>query len=75
MNLLITTLLLAFHFSSDSVHSIKCGSQKYETTFAYGGENAKPGQFPWKVAMFFEGNYQCGGTIIGKEHILTGKLA
>lgn len=69
----ITTLIFALQVSSDAVDAIKCGSQNYSTSFAYGAENADPGQFPWKVAIFYGGTYRCGGTIIGKEHVLTGK--
>jgi secreted trypsin-like serine protease len=37
------------------------------------GEQAVLGQFPWQVAMYFDGNYMwfCSGSVISEEWILT----
>ncbi|XP_053693691.1 uncharacterized protein LOC128741727 [Sabethes cyaneus] len=36
-----------------------------------GGTNAKSGEIPWHVAIFYDDQYQCGGSIIARRSILT----
>lgn len=64
--------ILILSLSINSIYSIKCGTQNFVTSFTYGGEEAANGEFPWKAAIFYDQEYICGGSIIGKQHILTG---
>ncbi|EAT42187.1 AAEL006260-PA [Aedes aegypti] len=36
-----------------------------------GGTNAKSGEIPWHVAIYYDDQYQCGGSIISRRSILT----
>ncbi|XP_055614359.1 venom protease-like, partial [Uranotaenia lowii] len=36
-----------------------------------GGVSAKSGEIPWHVAIFYDDQYQCGGSIISRRDILT----
>lgn len=36
-----------------------------------GGTNAKSGEIPWHVAIYYDDQYQCGGSIISRRNILT----
>ncbi|XP_069688736.1 brachyurin-like isoform X4 [Periplaneta americana] len=38
-----------------------------------GGQPASRGQFPWQVAVVFDGGWFCGGCLISNEWILTAK--
>jgi secreted trypsin-like serine protease len=69
--------MIIFFLSSKFATSHRCGTQKYFAQFSIGGEEAAEGQFPWKVAIFFKYDevsfrYWCGGSLIGKQHVLTG---
>lgn len=61
-----------------STSSSECGRRKikHEGLITFGSET-RPGDFPWHVAIYHqEGrqrNYKCGGTIIDRNTILTGK--
>lgn len=61
----------------------KCGSSKqHDQSFQFrkardadvrivGGFNAKPGEFPFIVAIFKDGNFHCGGSILNEQWIIT----
>jgi hypothetical protein len=36
-----------------------------------GGEPADPGEWPWQVALLFDGRQFCGGTLLSPQHVLT----
>ncbi|XP_045181242.2 uncharacterized protein LOC123540352 isoform X3 [Mercenaria mercenaria] len=50
-----------------------CGKRKVEsmTPTVVGGEDADPGEWPWHVALYFGGQYFCGGTLISDTFVLT----
>ncbi|XP_017117015.1 pro-resilin-like [Drosophila elegans] len=35
------------------------------------GDQARPGQYPWVVAVFSNGKYLCGGSLISSDYVLT----
>jgi len=49
----------------------KCGTNKYTTLRVAGGDQARPAEFPWTVALFNRGRQFCGGSLISPTHILT----
>jgi secreted trypsin-like serine protease len=51
-----------------------CGSPKVGidiSQYIVGGSDAYPGAWPWQIALFLNGRFQCGGTIIGSHWIMT----
>jgi len=36
-----------------------------------GGSNAGPGSWPWQAALYKEGEFQCGGTLISDIWLLS----
>ena len=48
-----------------------CGTNLYGGSRVRGGLPARPGEFPWTVALFNKGRQFCGGSIISPMHILT----
>lgn len=57
----------------EKLFDLDCGTVPYATGFIIGGEEAKPGQWPFVVALLAHAERQffCGGSIITKQHILT----
>lgn len=37
----------------------------------FGGQEAKPGSWPWQVSLKHDGDHLCGGTLIHPEWIVT----
>ena len=48
-----------------------CGVPKVATSRVIGGTDAKPGQWPWNVAIWRKGTFVCGGVLINSEFVLT----
>jgi secreted trypsin-like serine protease len=50
-----------------------CGMNKYygKQQRIVGGTEAEPHSFPWQVALFFDGGWFCGGSIIDTNWVLT----
>jgi secreted trypsin-like serine protease len=36
-----------------------------------GGETADRGEWPWQCALYYNGNFNCGGILIGTRAVLT----
>ena len=36
-----------------------------------GGDTAEAGQFPWAAALFIDGAWFCGGSLVSSRHVLT----
>jgi len=47
---------------------VKVGSKE---PLIIGGDSAEAGQFPWAAALFIDGAWFCGGTLISAGHVLT----
>ncbi|XP_060565192.1 uncharacterized protein LOC132724366 isoform X3 [Ruditapes philippinarum] len=50
-----------------------CGKMMVEPMVVdiVGGKDAHPGEWPWHVALYFSGQYFCGGTLISDTFVLT----
>lgn len=40
-------------------------------SYIVNGEDAAPGAWPWHAALYFGGQYFCGGTLISDSFVLT----
>ena len=60
-----TTYCLAFN-SID-----KCQLPDVAVSRIISGRDAKPGQFPWQVAMYVNGHFSCGGSILKPDWLIT----
>ncbi|XP_043205533.1 uncharacterized protein LOC122372436 [Amphibalanus amphitrite] len=61
----------AVHISCDS---LKCGLRprvKQRRARIVGGTNSSPGAWPWQAAMYRDGEYQCGATLISDRWLLS----
>uniref|UniRef100_A0A7M5WXW1 ShKT domain-containing protein n=1 Tax=Clytia hemisphaerica TaxID=252671 RepID=A0A7M5WXW1_9CNID len=36
-----------------------------------GGEDAKKGHYPWQAAIYFDGSFLCGGSLIDNKHLFS----
>ncbi|KAG1714233.1 Atrial natriuretic peptide-converting enzyme [Nymphon striatum] len=58
-----------------SCSSLECGirpnNHKIQNYRIVGGENAEPGSWPWHAALYKEGKYQCGATLISDRWLLS----
>ncbi|KAM3862203.1 transmembrane protease serine 3 [Diretmus argenteus] len=60
--------------SSGKVTALKClecGSRPRYHTRIVGGNQSRPGQFPWQVSLHVRNEHICGGSIIASRWILT----
>ncbi|XP_069703752.1 trypsin-1-like [Periplaneta americana] len=48
-----------------------CGSSSSSQGAIVGGVESRQHEFPWLVAIFNGGSFDCGGTLITKKHVLT----
>lgn len=55
------------------IYAVGCGKRMVEslTEVIVNGENALPGEFPWHVALYFGGQYFCGGSLISDSFVIT----
>jgi hypothetical protein len=69
------TKLLFEHiiFNSYFIFVKGCGKMIVEPMVVdiVGGKDAHPGEWPWHVALYFSGQYFCGGTLISDTFVLT----
>jgi len=53
----------------------KCGVAKRRLNkdgkFIVGGVSAQKGFYPWQVAIYYDGDFLCGGSLIDDKHVLT----
>ncbi|KAF7998295.1 hypothetical protein HCN44_009693 [Aphidius gifuensis] len=53
--------------------NLECGIRTQTTSQAriVGGDSSTAGSWPWQVALYKEGDYQCGGALINNKWILS----
>ncbi|XP_032677716.1 uncharacterized protein LOC116847141 isoform X2 [Odontomachus brunneus] len=53
--------------------NFECGirSQVTSTARIVGGSSSSAGSWPWQVALYKDGNYQCGGALINDQWIIS----
>uniref|UniRef100_A0A7M5VC52 ShKT domain-containing protein n=1 Tax=Clytia hemisphaerica TaxID=252671 RepID=A0A7M5VC52_9CNID len=49
----------------------KCQLPDVAVSRIISGRDAKPGQFPWQVAMYVNGHFSCGGSILKPDWLIT----
>ena len=49
----------------------KTKNSRKDISFIVGGEDAQNGMIPYQVALYASGSFFCGGTLIGKQTVLT----
>lgn len=69
-------ILVSLAFSCYNCEYNTCGLADKASGLIIGGTEASRGKYPWLAALFFaEKNvFFCGGSLISKEHILTGNV-
>ena len=52
---------------------IECGKQFPDpvTLLIIGGETVSPGRWPWIGALYKDGKFVCGSTLISAHHVIT----
>ena len=57
----------------DPINLKECGQRvrPFIDPKVYGGRDAEPGEYPWNVLIEFTRGRFCGGSIVGKEWVLT----
>ena len=58
-------LFILLHFNSQG-----CGRKSFSARVV-NGNNAAPNSWPWQVSLRFNNNHFCGGSLIGKDLVLT----
>ena len=48
-----------------------CGWSSVQQSRVIGGETAKPGAWPWQIALYKNGRYNCGGSLISARWVVT----
>ena len=51
--------------------SCKCGVTQVKAPRVMGGQPAKKNEFPWLVAIFLNGQFLCGGSLLSSQTVLT----
>ena len=54
-----------------TVNDPSCGIRRVSQSRVIGGTDAKKGDWPWQVGMYFYGRFICGGTLIAPNWVLT----
>nr|AQM58435.1 venom s1 protease with cub domain 3 [Pristhesancus plagipennis] len=55
----------------DKKTTCECGFSRKSPARIVNGDNVEEGQYPWIVALKYQNQHWCGGSIITEEHILT----
>lgn len=63
--------------SKRMINDITCGQNENSVSLISGGDTFPRGEWPYTLALFYVGDkgaeFMCGGTIISKTTMLTGK--
>ena len=51
--------------------SVDCGQSPVKQSRIVEGEDAKPGAWPWQVALYCSSVFRCGGSLISDQWIVT----
>ena len=76
--LLFFTLLIVHKVESllTLKNVLQCGQRVVVSGLIVGGNETKPGEWPWLVALTLNPSHSffCGGTLISEKHVLSGEL-
>ena len=69
----ITSLFTLLFITIFVDYDIGCGKMMVESLVpvVVGGKDSHPGEWPWHVALYFSGQYFCGGSLISDTFVLT----
>lgn len=72
----VTIFFIFLHTSCIKSELKTCGQSTLGSGLIIGGKESPRGKWPWMVALIYvESNaFFCGGSLISKQHILTGIL-
>lgn len=70
----VSILGCIFHFASAKVSDDGCGSVDFLDPRISGGSVTHRGEWPFLAALYYveQLKFFCGGTLITKQHVLTG---
>lgn len=49
----------------------RCGVSYAPSSRVIGGQNARPGAWPWQVAIYYGGRFHCGGSLVNAQWLVT----
>ncbi|RMX57187.1 hypothetical protein pdam_00017947 [Pocillopora damicornis] len=61
-------LVCVFFFAGQQ---LPCGSTPIPQSRVIGGQDAKPGAWPWQIALKRNGGFICGGSLISDSWVIT----
>lgn len=64
-------LMIGLLTITSAAYDGKCGTPHTHQERVIGGEDAKPGAWPWQVALYYNGFFDCGGSLIAPQWVLT----
>ena len=53
------------------VNFTECGVPRYAASRVIGGSNARPGSWPWQVAIYYNNRFHCGGSLVNANWLVT----
>eukprot|EP00112_Aurelia_sp_Birch-Aquarium-sp1_P017384 Seg402.2 transcript_id=Seg402.2/GoldUCD/mRNA.D3Y31 product=Ovochymase-1 protein_id=Seg402.2/GoldUCD/D3Y31 len=48
-----------------------CGVPSFQSSRVIGGYDARPGAWPWQVALYYNGGFHCGGSLVNANWLVT----
>nr|AOA32904.1 chymotrypsin-like protease 1 [Nemopilema nomurai]AOA32905.1 chymotrypsin-like protease 1 [Nemopilema nomurai] len=49
----------------------QCGVPRYAASRVIGGSTARPGSWPWQVAIYYDNRFHCGGSLVNANWVVT----
>ncbi|XP_078356255.1 transmembrane protease serine 9-like isoform X2 [Oculina patagonica] len=64
-------LLVLLLLGGTATGQLPCGHTPIAQSRVIGGQDAKPGAWPWQIALQRNGRFICGGSLIGPDWVVT----